>query len=53
MNDALGQPQSVLVLGGGSEIARALLRRLVGARDLGAAPEDEDGLRLTQRVDHR
>ena len=32
MNDALGQPQSVLVLGGGSEIARALLRRLVGAR---------------------
>ena len=32
MIDALGQPQSVLVLGGGSEIARALLRRLVGAR---------------------
>jgi decaprenylphospho-beta-D-erythro-pentofuranosid-2-ulose 2-reductase len=28
VNDALGQPQSVLVLGGGSEIARAVLRRL-------------------------
>ena len=32
MNDALGQPQSVLVLGGGSEIARALLRRLAATR---------------------
>jgi decaprenylphospho-beta-D-erythro-pentofuranosid-2-ulose 2-reductase len=32
MNDALGQPQAVLVLGGGSEIARALVRRLVAAR---------------------
>ena len=32
MNDALGQPQSVLVLGGGSDIARALTRRLVAAR---------------------
>jgi decaprenylphospho-beta-D-erythro-pentofuranosid-2-ulose 2-reductase len=32
VNDALGQPQSVLVLGGGSEIARALLRRWAGAR---------------------
>jgi decaprenylphospho-beta-D-erythro-pentofuranosid-2-ulose 2-reductase len=32
VNDALGQPQSVLVLGGGSEIGRALLRRFVGAR---------------------
>ena len=32
MNDALGMPQKVLVLGGGSEIARALLRRLVPAR---------------------
>ena len=31
MNDALGQPQSVLVLGGGSEIARALLPRLTRA----------------------
>jgi len=32
VNDALGQPQSVLVLGGGSEIARALLERLTRAR---------------------
>ena len=32
MNDGLGQPQSVLVLGGGSEIARAVVRRLVAAR---------------------
>jgi decaprenylphospho-beta-D-erythro-pentofuranosid-2-ulose 2-reductase len=32
VNDALGQPQSVLVLGGGSEIARALTRRLIAAR---------------------
>jgi decaprenylphospho-beta-D-erythro-pentofuranosid-2-ulose 2-reductase len=32
VNDALGQPQSVLVLGGGSEIGRALTRRLVAAR---------------------
>ena len=34
MNDALGQPQSVLVLGGGSEIARALLVRLTRAERL-------------------
>jgi decaprenylphospho-beta-D-erythro-pentofuranosid-2-ulose 2-reductase len=32
VNDALGRPQSVLVLGGGSEIARALTARLVRAR---------------------
>jgi decaprenylphospho-beta-D-erythro-pentofuranosid-2-ulose 2-reductase len=32
VNDALGQPESVLVLGGGSEIGRALLRRLLDAR---------------------
>lgn len=32
MNDALGLPQSVLILGGGSEIARAIMRRLVQAR---------------------
>lgn len=32
MNDALGYPQSVLVLGGGSEIALATLRKLVAAR---------------------
>jgi decaprenylphospho-beta-D-erythro-pentofuranosid-2-ulose 2-reductase len=32
MNDALGLPQSVLVLGGGSEIARALVRSLLVRR---------------------
>lgn len=32
MNDALGDPQSVLVLGGTSEIAQAITRRLVGRR---------------------
>jgi decaprenylphospho-beta-D-erythro-pentofuranosid-2-ulose 2-reductase len=32
MNDALGAPQSVLVLGGGSDISRALVRSLVAQR---------------------
>jgi decaprenylphospho-beta-D-erythro-pentofuranosid-2-ulose 2-reductase len=32
MQDALGSPQSVLVLGGTSEIALAVVRRLIGAR---------------------
>lgn len=32
MNDALGSPQSVLVLGGGSDISRALVRSLVAGR---------------------
>jgi len=32
VNDALGAPQSVLVLGGSSELARAILRRLVARR---------------------
>ena len=32
MNDALGAPQSVLVLGGTSEIARAILRPLIARR---------------------
>lgn len=32
MNDALGSPQSVLVLGGSSELARAILRTLVARR---------------------
>lgn len=32
MNDALGLPQSVLVLGGGSDIARALVRQLLAKR---------------------
>ncbi|MHB8318173.1 MAG: SDR family NAD(P)-dependent oxidoreductase [Acidimicrobiales bacterium] len=32
MNDAFGRPQSVIVLGGSSDIARAVVRRLAGAR---------------------
>jgi decaprenylphospho-beta-D-erythro-pentofuranosid-2-ulose 2-reductase len=32
VNDALGLPQSVLVLGGGSDIARALVRQLLAKR---------------------
>ncbi len=32
MNDSLSSPQSVLVLGGSSEIARAVVRELVGRR---------------------
>ena len=32
MNDALGLPQSILVLGGGSELARAVVARLLAAR---------------------
>jgi decaprenylphospho-beta-D-erythro-pentofuranosid-2-ulose 2-reductase len=32
VNDALGSPQSVLVLGGGSDIARAVVRSLVARR---------------------
>ncbi|MDQ1501913.1 MAG: decaprenylphospho-beta-D-erythro-pentofuranosid-2-ulose 2-reductase, partial [Actinomycetota bacterium] len=32
MNDALGSPQSVLLLGGSSEIGLAITRRLVGRR---------------------
>jgi decaprenylphospho-beta-D-erythro-pentofuranosid-2-ulose 2-reductase len=32
MNDATGMPQSVLVLGGGSDIARAILRPLIARR---------------------
>jgi decaprenylphospho-beta-D-erythro-pentofuranosid-2-ulose 2-reductase len=32
VNDALGMPQTVLVLGGGSDIARAIVRRLVAGR---------------------
>ena len=32
MNNALGAPQSVLILGGGSDIARALTRLLVASR---------------------
>ena len=32
MNDVTGMPQNVVVLGGGSDISRALLRALAGRR---------------------
>ncbi|MGH9075813.1 MAG: KR domain-containing protein, partial [Acidimicrobiales bacterium] len=46
MNDAFSLPQSVLVLGGTSEIARATVRALVArrARDVVLAGRDRDGL---------
>lgn len=47
MNDVHGSPQSVLVLGGTSEIALAVLRRLVArrARTIVLAGRDPEGLR--------
>jgi decaprenylphospho-beta-D-erythro-pentofuranosid-2-ulose 2-reductase len=47
VNDAHGSPQSVLVLGGTSEIARAVLRRLVAnrTRTVVLAGRDAGGLR--------
>jgi decaprenylphospho-beta-D-erythro-pentofuranosid-2-ulose 2-reductase len=49
MNDALGAPQSVLVLGGSSELARAILRRLVArrARTIVLAGRDPERLKET------
>lgn len=46
MNDAFAQPQSVLVLGGTSDIARATVRALVAARTrtVVLAGRDPDGL---------
>jgi len=49
MQDALGAVQSVLVLGGGSDIARATLRKLVTrrARTVVLAVRDPDAVALT------
>jgi decaprenylphospho-beta-D-erythro-pentofuranosid-2-ulose 2-reductase len=49
MNDALGAPQSILVLGGSSELARAILRRLVArrARTIVLAGRDAERLKET------
>jgi decaprenylphospho-beta-D-erythro-pentofuranosid-2-ulose 2-reductase len=49
MNDALGAPQSILVLGGSSELARAILRRLVArrARTIVLAGRDPERLKET------
>lgn len=49
MNDAFGAPQSVLVLGGGSDIARAILVRLIArrTRTVVLAGRSEDRLQVT------
>jgi decaprenylphospho-beta-D-erythro-pentofuranosid-2-ulose 2-reductase len=49
MIDALGGPQSVLVLGGGSEIAIATVRKLIGSRcrSVVLAGRDTDALERT------
>ena len=49
MNDALGSPQSVLVFGATSDLARAILRRLVArrARHLVLAARDPERLKET------
>ena len=52
MNDALGAPQSILVLGGSSELARAILRRLVArrARTIVLAGRDPERLNMKYRL---
>ncbi|MHB8680814.1 MAG: SDR family NAD(P)-dependent oxidoreductase [Acidimicrobiales bacterium] len=51
MNDAMGMPQSAVVIGGTSEIARAILRRLVAARlrQVVLAGRDEVGLQAAAK----
>jgi decaprenylphospho-beta-D-erythro-pentofuranosid-2-ulose 2-reductase len=48
VNDAFGYPQSVLVLGGSSELARAILRRLVARRARTIVLAGRDGERLKE-----
>ncbi len=48
MNDALGSPQSVLVLGATSDLARAILRELVARRARTIVLAARDGERLKQ-----
>ncbi len=50
MIDAVGRPQSVLVLGGSSEIARAIVARLVPARCRTVVLAGRDGERLAEAV---
>jgi decaprenylphospho-beta-D-erythro-pentofuranosid-2-ulose 2-reductase len=50
MIDAVGRPQSVLVLGGSSEIARAVVTRLVPARCRTVVLAGREGPRLTAAV---
>jgi decaprenylphospho-beta-D-erythro-pentofuranosid-2-ulose 2-reductase len=51
MIDAVGRPQSVLVLGGSSEIGRAIVAELVPARCTTVVLAGREGPRLTQAVD--
>jgi decaprenylphospho-beta-D-erythro-pentofuranosid-2-ulose 2-reductase len=50
MIDAIGRPQSLLVLGGSSEIAQAIVAKLVPARCTTVVLAGRDGLRLTEAV---
>ena len=51
MIDAVGRPQSVLVLGGSSEIARAVVARLVPARCRTVVLAGREGPRLSEAAD--
>ncbi len=51
MIDAIGRPQSVLVLGGSSEIAQAIVDRLVPGRCRTVLLAGREGPRLTEAVD--
>lgn len=51
MNDAFGSPQSVLVLGGTSDIARAILRRLIPGRTRTVILAGRDPARLAEAAE--
>jgi decaprenylphospho-beta-D-erythro-pentofuranosid-2-ulose 2-reductase len=51
MIDAIGRPQSVLVLGGSSEIAQAIVDKLVPGRCRTVVLAGREGPRLTEAVD--
>src|ERR1017187_9517657 len=51
MIDAIGRPQSVLVLGGSSEIAQAIVAKLVPARCRTVVLAGREGSRLSEAVD--
>lgn len=51
MIDAIGRPQSVLVLGGSSEIAQAIVAKLVPGRCRTVVLAGREGIRLSEAVD--
>ncbi|MGH9081635.1 MAG: SDR family NAD(P)-dependent oxidoreductase [Acidimicrobiales bacterium] len=51
MIDAIGRPQSVLVLGGSSEIGQAIVARLVPDRCRTVVLAGREGIRLSEAVD--